>query len=139
YFLNQDPSFKVLRITSLARRMPSAQDMLYQYSSTPGASGRGFRVANYRKPKPMKTYRIFPSIAVASFCLALFALSFNASALTIGDEHELGTATPSIPQGDTAITSYVNAMLGLSPGGTTHVIIGPHDNLVTRSQNDLGA
>ena len=29
-------------------------------------------------------------------------------------------------------------MIGLPLGGSTHVIIGPHDNLVTRSKNNFG-
>jgi hypothetical protein len=29
-------------------------------------------------------------------------------------------------------------MIGLSLGGSGHVIVGPHDNLVTRSMNDFG-
>jgi hypothetical protein len=58
--------------------------------------------------------------------------------LNIGDQHELGTVVHGIPEGDQAITQYVNAMISLAPGGSTHVIIGPHDNLVTRSMNDFG-
>ena len=74
----------------------------------------------------MKRYSISPRIAVvATFCLALFALSFNSNALTLGDEHELGTIVPSIRQGDDAITQYLNVMIGLGLGGTDHVIIGP--------------
>lgn len=62
-------------------------------------------------------------------------LEFN---LQIGDGQELGTVTHSVPQGDAAVTQYVNFMIGLSLGGSGHVIIGPHDNLVTRSNNDFG-
>lgn len=108
----------------------------------PGASGHGFRVVNYTEPKPMKRYRITPGIAVVTtFCVAVFALSFNASAtlLNIGDVHELGSIPLSIQQGDTAITKYVNALIELSTlGGSGHVIIGSHDNLVTRSMNNFG-
>jgi VPDSG-CTERM motif len=59
--------------------------------------------------------------------------------LTIGDQHELGQVQPATPEGDAAITQYVNFMIGLSLGGSGHVIIGPHDNLVTRSMNNFGA
>jgi hypothetical protein len=58
--------------------------------------------------------------------------------LTIGDQHELGKVKPATPEGDAAITQYVNFMIGLSLGGSDHVIIGPHEILVTRSMNDFG-
>jgi hypothetical protein len=58
--------------------------------------------------------------------------------VSIGDQHELGQVHPAISQGDAAITQYVNFMIGLSLNGSGHLIIGPHDNLVTRSMNDLG-
>ena len=57
----------------------------------------------------------------------------------IGDQRELGQVHPAISQGDAAITKYVNFMIGLSLGGSGHVIGGPHDNLVTRSMNNFGA
>jgi hypothetical protein len=59
--------------------------------------------------------------------------------LTIGDQHELGQVQPATPEGDAAITQYVNFMIGLSLGGSDHVIIGPHKILVTRSMNDFGS
>jgi hypothetical protein len=58
--------------------------------------------------------------------------------LTIGDQHELGKVQPATPEGDAAITQYVNFMVGLSLDGSGHVIIGPHNVLVTRSMNDFG-
>ena len=54
-------------------------------------------------------------------------------------QHELGQVTPATPEGDADITQYVNFMIGLSLGGSGHVIIGPHDDLVTRSMNDFGS
>jgi len=57
--------------------------------------------------------------------------------LTIGDQHELGKVQPATPEGNAAITQYVNFMIGLSLGGSGHVIIGPHNVLVTRSTNDF--
>jgi hypothetical protein len=57
--------------------------------------------------------------------------------LTIGDQHELGQVRPATPEGDSAIGQYVNFMIGLSLGGSGHVIIGPHDVLVTRSTNNF--
>jgi VPDSG-CTERM motif len=59
--------------------------------------------------------------------------------LAIDDQHQLGQVHPSISQGDADITQYVNFMIGLSLGGSGHVIIGPHKNLVTRSMNNFGA
>ena len=59
--------------------------------------------------------------------------------LTIGDQQELGQVQPATPEGDAAITQYVNFMIGLSLGGSGNVIIGPHNILVTRSTNDFGA
>ena len=59
--------------------------------------------------------------------------------LTIGDQHELGQVQPPTPEGDADITQYVNFMIGLSPGGSGHVIIGPHNILVTRSMNNFGS
>ena len=58
--------------------------------------------------------------------------------LAIGDQHELGKVQSATPEGDTAITQYVNFKIGLSLGGSGHVIIGPHNKLITRSMNDFG-
>ncbi len=62
-------------------------------------------------------------------------LSIN---LTVGDQYELGKVQPPTPEGDAAVTQYVNFMIGLSLGGSGHVIIGPHNILLTRSTNDFG-
>ena len=53
--------------------------------------------------------------------------------LTVGIQHELGRVQPATPAGDADITQYVNFMIGLSPSGSDHVIVGPHNDLVTRS------
>jgi hypothetical protein len=74
----------------------------------------------------------------AAFCAVMLAFSHNASALTIGDTHELGFVDPGLPAGDADRTLFVNTMIGLALNGSTHVIIGPHDNLITRSNNDFG-
>jgi len=71
-------------------------------------------------------------------CAVMLAFANDTKALAIGDQHELGQATPPIPEGDAAITQYVNFMIGLSPGDSSHVIIGPQNILVTRSMNDFG-
>jgi protein with PEP-CTERM/exosortase system signal len=82
-------------------------------------------------------------------CAAMLASGSNANAnrislppsinLTIGDQRELGQVQPATPEGDAEITQYVNFMIGLSLGGSGHVIIGPHNTLVTRSMNDFGS
>ena len=59
--------------------------------------------------------------------------------LAIGDQHELGQASPPVPEGDADITQYVNFMIGLSLGGSGQVIIGPHTIQVTRSMNSFGS
>jgi hypothetical protein len=50
----------------------------------------------------------------------------------------LGQVQPPVPEGDADITQYVNFMIGLSLGGSGHVIIGPHNILVTHSMNNFG-
>jgi hypothetical protein len=77
-------------------------------------------------------------ILSAAFCAVMLAFSHNASALTIGDSQELGFVDRGLPAGDAARTLFVNTMIGLALNGSTHVIIGPHDNLITRSNNDFG-
>src|SRR4051794_40911097 len=74
---------------------------------------------------------------IAAFCAVMlaFSLSANATPLTIGDAHELGFVNPARPTTVHTATVFVNAMIGLSVGGSTHVIINGHDNLVTRSNN----
>jgi protein with PEP-CTERM/exosortase system signal len=82
-------------------------------------------------------------------CAVLLASATDANAnriplppsinLTIGDQHELGLVQPPTPEGDADITQYVNFMIGLSLGGSGHVIIGPHNILVTRSMNNFGS
>jgi hypothetical protein len=77
-------------------------------------------------------------LVLAAVCAVMLAFSHNTSALTIGDTHELGQVRPPVPEGDADITQYVNFMIGLSLSGSGHVMIGPHDALVTRSMNDFG-
>jgi len=99
---------------------------------------------NITKPSSNKL-----ALVSAAVCAVMLAFGQNASAirycyppsinLAIGDQHELGQATPPTPEGDGDITQYVNFMIGLSLGGSGHVIIGPHDILVTRSTNDFGS
>jgi hypothetical protein len=76
--------------------------------------------------------------ALCAIALA-FGSTARATTLTIGDSHELGFVTFGIPSGDTDREAYVNAMIGLPLGGSTHVVLSGHDNLVTRSNNDFGS
>jgi hypothetical protein len=99
----------------------------------------------------MKKNRFVPqkvAVLAAVVCALVLAPNHEAKAnrfplppsvaLSIGDQHELGKVVHGIPEGDPFIPQYVNAMIGLSLGGSTHVIIGSHDNLVTRSMNSFG-
>ena len=79
------------------------------------------------------------AILSAAFCAVMLAFSHNASALTIGDSQELGFVDPGLPASDADRTLFVNSLIGLALNGSTHVIIGPHDNLITRSNNDFGS
>jgi hypothetical protein len=89
------------------------------------------------------------TVLAACLCALVLASSHEAKAnrfplppsvvLAVGDQHALGTVVHGIPEGDQDIPQYVNAMINLMPGHSTHVIIGPHDNLVSRSMNDFGA
>ncbi len=98
------------------------------------------------KTNGILTGKFVPLLGIG--CAVMFASGTAANAnriplppsinLTIGDQHELGKVQPATPEGDAAITQYVNFMIGLSLGGSGHVIIGPHNNLVTRSMNDFG-
>jgi len=76
-------------------------------------------------------------ILCSTFCVLLLAFGHNAGAtsMTIGDLNELGFVQFGIPTGDSYRTTYVNAMIGLSLGGSTIVTFGPHSNTVTRSTN----
>jgi hypothetical protein len=74
----------------------------------------------------------------AAFCAVMLAFSHNASALTLGDSQELGFVDRCLPAGDADRTLFVNTLIGLALNGSTHVIIGPHNNLITRSNNDFG-
>jgi VPDSG-CTERM motif len=88
------------------------------------------------------------ALVSAAVCAVTLAFGQNAIAvphplspsinLAIGDQHELGQVRPPVPEGDADITQYVNFMIGLSLGGSGHVIIGPHNILVTRSMNNFG-
>ena len=87
----------------------------------------------------MKKHRKLVGTLCAGLLALCVALPTAARALTIGDSHELGFVEFGIPSGDADRTTYVNAMIGLPLGDSTHVVLSGHDNLVTRSNNDFGA
>lgn len=95
----------------------------------------------------MSFYRRTALVAAVA-CAALLAPSHEAKSVPnshaaiiepqCGRSARVGTVTHGIPEGDQFITQYVNAMIGLPLGGSMHVIVGPHDNVVTRSMNNFG-
>jgi hypothetical protein len=46
----------------------------------------------------------------------MLAFGHNASALTIGDTHELGYVWPGVPSGNAQRTIYVNHLVGMALG-----------------------
>jgi hypothetical protein len=70
----------------------------------------------------------------AAFCAVMLAFSHNASALTIGDNQELGKVFFGIPSGDDARTNYVNHLVGMALG-TSDSALGQS---FTRSNNNFG-
>jgi hypothetical protein len=102
--------------------------------------GTGFAVTGFMKINIVPTQKL--ALLSAAVCAVMLALSHNASALAIGDSQELGFVDPGLPTGDANRTLFVNTMIGLAvgpPTSSTHVIIGPHDNLVIRSNNNFGS
>jgi hypothetical protein len=86
----------------------------------------------------MKTNNIVPlkkiALLAAAFCAATLAFSHNASALTIGDNQELGKVFFGTPSGDDQRTGYVNHLIDMIPG-TSDVALGQTFN---RSSNNPG-
>ena len=101
------------------------------------AFGTGFAVTGFMKINIVPTQKL--ALLSAAVCAVMLALSHNASALAIGDSQELGFVDPGLPTGDANRTLFVNTMIGLALGDSTHVIIGPHDNLVIRSNNNFAS
>jgi hypothetical protein len=74
------------------------------------------------------------AVLSAVFCAVMLAFSHNASALTIGDNQELGFVEFGIPSGDDFRTIYVNHLIGMALG-TSDVADG---QTYFRSNNDFG-
>ena len=86
---------------------------------------------------PMKL-KMIPSkklaVLSAAFCAVMLAFSTNASALTIGDNQELGKVFFGIPSGDDARTNYVNHLIGMALGSTDSAL----GQTFIRSNNTFG-
>src|SRR5436190_18241049 len=74
------------------------------------------------------------AVLSAAFCAVMLAFSTNASALTIGDNQELGKVFFGIPSGDDARTAYVNHLIGMALGSTDAAL----GQTFTRSNNSFG-
>ena len=72
--------------------------------------------------------------AIVVACAGFMGLAPKASALTIGDNQELGFVEFGIPSGDAARTTYVNHLINMTIG-TTDTGDG---QTYTRSNNDFG-
>jgi hypothetical protein len=84
----------------------------------------------------MRKTNLIPKFALLCtvVCAAMFAFSHNASALTIGDEHELGFIVPGTG-GDADRTAYVNHLIGMALG-SSDTFMG---QAFTRSMNNFGS
>jgi len=74
------------------------------------------------------------AVLSAAFCAVMLAFSTNASALTIGDNQELGKVFFGIPSGDDARTAYVNHLIGMALGSTDAAL----GQTFERSNNSFG-
>jgi len=83
----------------------------------------------------MKTLTVKYMSVIALACAALVGFAPKASALTIGDERELGFVNFGIPSGDQNRVTYVNHLIGMALG-TQDDADGQH---YTRSNNDFGS
>jgi VPDSG-CTERM motif len=71
----------------------------------------------------------------AAFCAVMLAFEHNASALSIGDTHELGYVWPGVSSGDAQRTLYVNHLIGMILG-TIDIANG---QIYHRSNNAFGS
>src|SRR6267143_5771394 len=68
----------------------------------------------------------------AAFCAVMLAFVHNASALSIGDTHELGSVWPGVPSGNAL---YVNHLIGMALG----TINTANGQIYHRSNNAFGS
>jgi VPDSG-CTERM motif len=76
-----------------------------------------------------------PLLLCMVLCAAMLAFGHNASALSVGDSHELGFLWPGIPVGIQNNTTYVNHLIGMALG-TTNTANG---QIYFRSNNSFGS
>jgi hypothetical protein len=74
------------------------------------------------------------ALLCTAVCATMLAFSNNASALTIGDDHELGFVEFGIPSSEQDRVNYTNHLIGMALG-TTEQALG---QTFTRSNNDFG-
>jgi VPDSG-CTERM motif len=90
------------------------------------------------------------ALLTAAFCTATFAFNHNVSAtphalppvIALGfnnDTHVVGTVTPASPADPTNVATYINFMIGLTPGGSGTFLAPPpppkNTQIITRSTN----
>ncbi len=72
------------------------------------------------------------ALLFAAFCAVMLAFGHNASALSIGDTHELGYVWPGVPSGNAL---YVNHLIGMALG----TIDTANGQIYHRSNNTFGS
>src|SRR4029453_16823119 len=74
------------------------------------------------------------ALLCTAVCATMLAFSNNVSALTIGDDHELGFVEFGIPSGDQDRLNYVNHLVGMALGSTDQAF----GQTFTRSNHNFG-
>ncbi len=75
------------------------------------------------------------ALLLTAVAAALLTFTPNARALTIGDGHELGFVNFGIPSGDSDRLTYVNHLIGMTPGTSDKA----DGQTYFRSNNDFGS
>src|SRR6266481_841566 len=75
------------------------------------------------------------ALLLTAVAAALLAFTPSARALTIGDGHELGFVNFGIPSGDSDRLTYVNHLIGMTPGTSDKA----DGQTYFRSNNDFGS
>jgi VPDSG-CTERM motif len=76
-----------------------------------------------------------PLLLCTVLCAAMLAFGHNASALSVGDSHELGFLWPGLPVTNQNNTTYVNHMIGMALGATDIA----NGQIYFRSNNTFGS
>jgi hypothetical protein len=84
----------------------------------------------------MKRIALKHKLTLCAFvCAAFVAFGHNASALSVGDSHELGFIWPGGPNGNQNNTTYVNHLIGMACGAFDIA----NNQLYFRSNNSFGS